>query len=63
MWHKHKFVEQERVFSGCATTTHAEGIHPSALERLVLGITTIIGKCEVCGKLNKTEVLGNAVRN
>ena len=61
-WCTHKFHELQRVFSGRAKIDHVEGCSEQFAKTMTFGVTTIISKCGVCGRLTTTEVLGDATR-
>ena len=61
MWHIHRFTETERVY---APPVSPHGVQPrdrvSETIKAVFGVTTIISRCCICGKLQTVEVLGDA---
>jgi hypothetical protein len=64
MWHIHRFTETERVYArsplGTVSDFSAHGLGEK-LDKLVLfGVTTILSKCCICGKLQTVEILGDA---
>ena len=59
-FHTHKFHEVERTFSGRVKAQHME-CSEELVERLTMGVTTIIQQCSECGRLRTTEVIGNAL--
>jgi len=61
MWHIHRFTETERVYAPPANPHGVKSTdRVSQTVKLVLGVTTILSKCCICGKLQTVEVLGDA---
>ena len=57
-WHRHRYVEVQRVFTGRVKLGPCEG-SADVIQKMLMGATTIISRCE-CGKLYTTQVLGDA---
>lgn len=61
-WHTHKFVEHYRVFSGRLNELQGLKCSEYMAERMMFGVTTIVARCEVCGKAETIEVFGDATK-
>jgi hypothetical protein len=55
---RHKFVEVERFHAPPRGNFTIQNATRKQMDRLMLGVTTIVSKCSLCGKLDTTEVLG-----
>lgn len=59
LFHRHRYVEEQRVFAPPVPALQATRISPETVQRLALGLTTIIDRCR-CGRVRITEIFGDA---
>lgn len=58
--HQHKWEEKERFFAHGLDKYEGRGFfEQEEIERMMLGVTTILYKCE-CGQVKTVEILGNS---
>lgn len=62
MFHRHLWKERERLTSPRLQITNVEKFQMSErmAERLLMGVTTIVLRCEHCGDLKSVEILGSS---
>ena len=62
LFHKHNWVEIARAHApGFVGDFRMENADLHFIERMKLGVTTIIWECSVCKKIRKEEMLGKIV--
>jgi hypothetical protein len=61
MFHRHKWAEIARTYAPPAPKWKGDNIIEPTLEKLMLGVTTIVWECSVCHKIRKEELLGEQV--
>ena len=63
MFHRHAWVETERVFvKPPASIGSFKSADEELAHQVLFGVTTILYKCTKCGQVRTVEVLGDARR-
>lgn len=59
---EHKWKIVNRSFTPPVGLSHSRGFHIDQLKDLLVGFTTIEERCELCGKTDFNQILGDQSR-
>lgn len=60
MFHAHKFKEQQRVYVPPVSRKIEVGrASEDMMHTIMFGVTSIMFKCEICGKVKESRLLGD----
>lgn len=57
--HKHVWVVRDKIVARSREGIQLKNAHADTVQRLVLGMTTIVYECKTCGALHTVSSLGN----
>ena len=60
--HHHHWVELERFYAEPVDVTNFKRGPGELLQRLVMGVTTILYECSICLQTRKEEILGKSMK-